>query len=184
LEALASKIVEQVRQRGPFLSLSEFVNRQLGEDSATTRMGALEAAIEASGVNSKVFTTQVPIIKEDVSNADLYRYNTVSVVTGNPAAGAPGWISQGDLMRILEPAATVRADTFIIRVCGEAQDAKGVVTAKAYAEAVVQRMPEYLDPVDRPSVNVYTTSTASAVNKTFGRRINVVSFRWLAINEI
>jgi cytochrome P450 len=52
------------------------------------------------------------------------------------------------------------------------------------AEAVVQRMPDYLNPVDRPSLNAYTDSNAAAANKTFGRRINLVSFRWLSGNEI
>ena len=105
----------------------------------------------------------------DFTNPNLYNYKTPLASMGNPAAGAPGWISQGDLMRILEPAATVRADTFVIRVCGEAWDATGNVTARAYAEAVVQRMPEYVDSIDRPSLNVYTDGEAAPANKTFGR---------------
>ncbi len=184
LEQLAKSIVEQVRLRGPFLSLSEFVNRQIGAESDLTRSGALDAAIAKSKVNDTAFVTQVPITVADVSDPKLYNYKTPTASTGNPAAGAPGWISQGDLMRLLEPAATVRSDTFVIRVCGEAWDAKGQVTARAYAEAVVQRMPEYVDPVDRPSLNVYTDTKAALANRTFGRRINVVAFRWLASNEI
>ena len=86
----------------------------------------------------------------------LYNYKTPEATIGNPAAGAPGWVNQGDLLRILEPDATVRGDTFVIRAYGEAQDAGGNITARAYAEAVVQRVPEYVDPVDRPSLNAYT----------------------------
>jgi hypothetical protein len=184
LELLAEKIVDQVRRRGPFLSMSEFVNRQVGVESELTRSGALEEAITQAKINDKSFTTQVPITPADVSNLTLYNYKTPLAAVGNPAAGAPGWISQGDLLRILEPAATVRSDTFVIRVCGEAQDASGKVSARAYAEAVVQRVPEYVDPIDRPSLNVYTDAKAAVANKNFGRRMNVVLFRWLASNEI
>ena len=184
LDALARKIVEQVRSRGPFLSMSEFVNRRIGSDAADTRAGALETAIEESGINNAMFATQVAVTEDDISNPDFYRFNSPLSSTGNPAAGAPGWITQGDLLRVLEPAATVRSDTFVIRVCGEAQNAQGVVTARAFAEAVVQRVPEFVDPSDRPSVNVVEEASASKVNKDFGRRISVVSFRWLSNNEI
>lgn len=187
LEALATKIVEQVRLRGPFLSMSEFVNRQIGSESELTRSGALEAAITASKINDKVFSDPKvfpPITVADISNATLYKYNTPAAAAGNPAAGAPGWISQGDLMRILEPAATVRSDTFVVRTCGQAQDADGKITARAYCEAVVQRVPDYIDPVDPPSLNVYTDASANQINKVFGRRMKVVSFRWLSSTEV
>ncbi len=192
LTALATEIVKQVRLRGPFLSMSEFVNRQVGTESALTLSGALEKAISDSGINGAFMSTNVtPLATTHFSDTAVYNYKTLAATIGNPAAGAPGWISQGDLLRILEPAATVRSDTFVIRVCGEAQDASGKITARAYAEAVVQRVPEYVDPVDRPSVNAYditlptaVPTTAVAANKAFGRRMNVVSFRWLSSNEI
>lgn len=184
IDTLARLIVDQVRLRGPFLSMSEFVNRQIGPDSALTRAGALQTAINLSNVNNAVFTTQIPITAADVPNGNLYRNRTPSMLVGNPAEGAPGWIMQGNLLRILEPMATVRSDTFVIRTCGEATDANGVVTARAYAEAVVQRVPEYVNPIDRPSVNVDSVASASAINKAFGRRFKMTSFRWLAKQEI
>lgn len=191
LGILAEKIVEQVRERGPFLSMSEFVNRQIGPVGPRTLRGALEAAIakaeineEENAVSPATYLDQVPITEADVSDPKLYAYKTPEATTGNPAAGAPGWVSQGDLLRILEPAATVRGDTFVIRAYGEAQDINGNITARAYAEAVVQRVPEYVDPVDRPSLNVYTDPSASEANKAFGRRIDLVSFRWLSDKEI
>lgn len=184
VEKLAQKIVEQVKTRGPFLSMSEFVNRRVGADSEITRMGALESAIRNAGLNDASFTSQVTVTQNDIADANVYKYKTPLATTGNPAMGAPGWITQGDLLRVLEPSATVRSDTFVVRVCGEAWDAKGGVIARAYAEAVVQRIPEYVDLADRPSLNVYTDSGASFANKTFGRRMSVVSFRWLASEEI
>lgn len=191
LETLAEKIVEEVRARGPFLSMSEFVNRQVGPVGPRTLRGALEAAIAESEINEEqdavfpdTYLDQVPITPTDISDPALYDYTTPEATTGNPAAGAPGWVSQGDLLRILEPAATVRGDTFVIRVYGEALDTGGKVIAHAYAEAVVQRVPEYLDPADRPSANPYSDPSAAEANKIFGRRIDMVSFRWLSDDEI
>ena len=54
LDSLAEEIVKQVRLRGPFVSLSHFVNRALGTitaQPALTRSGALQGAIDESGTN-------------------------------------------------------------------------------------------------------------------------------------
>lgn len=179
LDELSSRIVQEVKKRGPFLSMSDFVNRRIGPNSAETRMGALEAAIEKAKLNEGAYPAQLPVSASDISGPD-YGFLTPEVVTGNPAAGAPGWISQGDLLKLLEPAATVRSDTFVIRACGESiRD--GHVT-RAYAEAVVQRMPEYVDPKEEAFDNAYDSSNSA--NKAFGRRLEIVSFRWLSPAEI
>jgi hypothetical protein len=184
IELLAQKIVEQVRARGPFLSMSEFVNRRIGSDSDMTQKGALQQAIDEAELNDAVLVNQRPVSLSNLTDTTLYNYKNPAAQVGNPAAGAPGWISQGDLLRILEPAATVRSDTFVIRTCGEATDTKGNVVARAYVEAVVQRVPEFLDSKDSSSTNVYEVASASNVNKVFGRRLALVSFRWLSANEI
>ena len=196
IEQLATAIVKQVRQRGPFLSLSEFVNRRIGADSTLTRTGALQNAIDDSKLNDSVFTTLIPVTEANVANPDIYGFKTPKAATGNPAAGAPGWLSQADILKILEPAVTVRADTFVIRTCGEATDSTGKVMARAYAEAVVQRIPEYVNSADPPTAKVpnpnapdgsadpATPLLAAPDNIAFGRRFIIVSFKWLTASEI
>ncbi|BCX48772.1 hypothetical protein HAHE_26800 [Haloferula helveola] len=189
LEQLATEIVEEIRARGPFLSLSEFVNRRVGPDSAESLAGALQTAIDESGINDNFLAGSVIDVRDaDVSDRSVYNFANPVAATGNPAAGASGWLTQGDLMDILEPGATVRGDTFVIRTCGQALDSQGDVRATAYAEAVVQRYPEYVDPRDEAFVNVWDPNGGgrkdTEVNRIFGRRFEIVSFRWLSPEEI
>ncbi len=55
IDALAGEIVRQVRLRGPFVSISHFVNRALidlaEDDDHLSRSGALQSAIDDSGLN-------------------------------------------------------------------------------------------------------------------------------------
>jgi hypothetical protein len=92
-------------------------------------------------------------------------------------------LTQGDLMGALASVATVRGDTFKIRAYGEATASDGkTVIARAWCEAIVQRVPDFVDPRDNPGTAL--ASLASNTNKTFGRRFNLVSFRWLKETEI
>jgi hypothetical protein len=61
--------------------------------------------------------------------------------------------------------------------------ATGVTTpaARAWCEAIVQRLPDYVDSATDP--NAYGAPTA-AVNIAMGRRFKIISFRWLSSNEI
>lgn len=181
LDELAKKIVEEVRARGPFLSMSEFVNRRLGYDSEQTRGGALHVALEKSKVNEAVFGDMIAVQAKDVADPLIYGYATPQAATGNPAEGAPGWISQGDLLQILEPRVTVRGDTFLIRTCGQSLDETGRVVARAYAEAVVQRTPEFVDAAAAPDTAMAELTEA---NRRFGRSFRIVSFRWVQPKEL
>lgn len=57
LDALATEIVKQVRRRGPFVSISHFVNRALvgiNTEPELSRSGALQLALDESGVNISI----------------------------------------------------------------------------------------------------------------------------------
>jgi hypothetical protein len=100
---------------------------------------------------------------------------------GFRSTGIPGWLTQADMLQVIGPSIATRSDTFKIRAYGETLDAAGNVVAKAWCEAIVQRLPGYVDSTNEPSVR---STNLSATNTTFGRKFNVVSFRWLSSNEI
>lgn len=96
------------------------------------------------------------------------------------SAEAPAYLSQGDILSALAPILNARSDTFVIRAYGEATaPGSNQPAAKAWCEAVVQRLP---DPVKRKSLiagtrDYYEPDTGSA--DTLGRRFTILSFRWL-----
>ncbi len=106
---------------------------------------------------------------------------------GFRSTGIPGWVTQADVLQAIGPSLSARSDTFRIRTYGEALSPDGkTVLAKAYCEAIVQRTPHYLDPSNAPTVRnaSLTDNKLLPVNKTFGRRYQIVSMRWLSSNEI
>ena len=161
IRRLAEEIVVEVRSRGPFQSVAEFVNRR-AEAGPHSQAGALQTAIERAEINSAVLDPAAAIPGG----------------TGNTADGAPGVINQADLLTPIAPILTARGDTFRIRAYGEAGPTSGT-KVRAWCEAVVQRIPEYLDAADEPWV-----APTKPVNLRFGRRYEMVSFRWLSPSEI
>ncbi|CAA6679362.1 MULTISPECIES: hypothetical protein [unclassified Lentimonas] len=152
---LAQKVVEQVKARGPFISLSHFINRQL-EAGAHGERGALQAAIDETDINNGLFPF------------------------------SPAWLKQTDMLGPLGPFLSVRGDTFTIRAKGESLNSvTGEVDAEVWCEAIVQRLPEYIDS-DETSGNDSIDLPADLItlNQRFGRRFEIVSFRWLSRDEI
>ncbi|HSH93473.1 MAG TPA: hypothetical protein VK968_04960, partial [Roseimicrobium sp.] len=66
--------------------------------------------------------------------------------------------------------------------------ATGVTDGRAWCEAVVQRLPEYIDASASQPPEAGSSATGSATlnatNQTFGRRYAVVSFRWLSAADL
>ena len=174
LRVLAGEITREVRKRGPFRNVAEFVNRRLSSDKEFSSSGALQSAMDRSGLNSAVAAGGgaglVRPAGADTRNPDAAVMNT--------AAGAPGWLMQGDLLEAIGPFIVARGDTFRIRGYGEASVPQGngrAVRARAWCEVVVQRIPEFVDPAE---VQI-TWPSRRTINRQFGRRFEILSFRWL-----
>lgn len=89
---------------------------------------------------------------------------------------------QADVLTPIAPVLSARSDSFIIRGYGEAINAAGKVTARAYCEAIVERGSQYTDQVDQPELRFPELS--SEVNQRFGRKFRIMSFQWIQPQEI
>jgi hypothetical protein len=179
IDELAGEIVEDVRARGPFLSLADFVNRGVGPESELTLKGALQAAVDRTSINAGMGVDGKDLQAADVN---LNGYRSVKAGSGNTAEGGPAFLTQGDVLSLIGSRITVRADTFRIRAYGETRDASGTkILARAWCEAVVQRVPEWIDSSDPPHAGF---TSLNEINTIFGRRFDIVSFRWLVSDEV
>jgi hypothetical protein len=177
IEDLAENIVAEIRERGPFLSLAEFVNRSPGGDTEKALAGALQTAIDKTESINARFSED----SRSFSAQELVGYLFPEAMQGLNAAGAPGYLTQGDILSAVGPVVAVRSDTFRVRAYGEALDPESKIIARAWCEAVVQRTPDFIDSSDAPET---ATGSLKDINKTFGRRFVVTSFRWLGKEEV
>jgi hypothetical protein len=179
IEELAKAIVKQVRSRGPFLSIADFINRRPGADKNLALSGPLQSALDDEDVSINAAFRQGERALS-VADATTQGFPFPEAEAGAKSVCAPGYVKQGDLLTTLGPLVTVRGDTFVIRGYGEARDISSKnVLARSWCEAVVQRVPNFLDPADK----AYDAVPKSTTNITFGRRFNIISFRYLTAEE-
>ena len=178
---LAVAIVDEVRTRGPFLSLSEFVNRQLSRNTSLAMSGAIERAIQVADLNSALEATGLQVTEVPPGNPD---YKFPEAAMGSTLYGMPGWLRQADVLRPLAPIMSARDDTFTIRSYGDARDSSGNIVARAWCELTVQRRADYVYPSDEPEINAFSDDLSAEVNRRFGRKFELVSFRWLNEEEV
>ena len=181
IELLAEEIVKQVRRRGPFLNMSDFINRRLdsggGEDALK---GALQAAIDATDVNQEMFSE---VMLNAPGSGRLFKFPQAD--QGSLHTAAPGYLIQSDVLASLGNILTVRDDTFTVRAYGCVRGKDGAVLAQAWCQATVQRCMEYVSPVNAPQEAEFKPdgtrgdSSLSEVNRLLGRKMRVVAFKWM-----
>jgi Tfp pilus assembly protein PilX len=232
IRQLAKTIVDEITRRqgnkvvpGPFRSLGEFINRSLQNDlnsgvSSNGAKGPLQAALDepsnSLSPNYRFFND--PSFR-DIKTAQgdskwKYQWATSTNSGADYLAGqgpttstAQGFLLQADVLQQIGPFLSARSDTFVIRTFGESiNPATGASAGKAWCEAVVQRLPDYVDQTDTklstaPSDGLKTalydatppyktdaygtiTNNIGTNNQTFGRRFKIVSFRWLTAQDI
>ncbi len=211
---LAEAIVAVVKERGPFLSMSDFINRRLAPaQREASRSGTLEHAIAQAELNaqvdSKFDTSTVDELAKGSKDNNLALFSKSYLYdleqegaksdekrTAQPdskAWGLPGYMIQSDLLECLAPAMTVRGDSFTVRAYGESSSL-GVIHAKAYLEARVMRSTSYLrNDQNAPTesalvINKQTGAVEkgnlSTLNERHGRRFQIISTRWLSESDI
>lgn len=182
IEELAEAMVKQVKLRGPFLSLSEFVNRRLdAKKPELAAKGAMQAALDDPLVSINAgFRTPV----RNFSSAEVNAIGPVfeAAAKGPVAYGSPAYVDQADILRNFSEQLAPRGDTFVIRAYSDALDAGGRVVARVWCEAIVQRDCEYFDSVD--AAYLKQADLQSQQNRLFGRKIRIIRFRWLDPSEV
>ena len=204
IDMLAQNIVAQVKRRGPFKSMAEFINRNL---SAQTYKGVLQEAIDSTmihpdadgdglpdgggntyRINERFFDENSEQVDRQNGGQNNYNINMLNrdVTNRAIATGVPGYLTQADLLARLGHTMNVRSDTFIIRAYGDStsQGSKRIMRSEV-CEAVIQRFPEYFDETSNEAhESLAYGNSIDSNNLKMGRKFRVVSFRWLNRDEI
>ena len=189
IRSLAEEIVKQVKIRGPFLSLSEFFNREISTRRPYNEKGAVQLAIDESRINYESNERSVdialktrffssPPAKSWLAGTD---FDSIEVFQGDANEGLPGYINQSSLLRPLAPILSARSDTFTIRAYGDVvKDDK--IVAKAWCEAIVQRKIDYVKSSEK--ILPWENPTNNRLVENLGRKFEIVGFRWLNEDEV
>lgn len=137
VQQLAENLVQEVQQRGPFLSLAEFSNRRISSDALGTQ-GAIQAAIDGTEINTAASQGQL-------ATSNYLRGARSNISPADLGVGIPGYLTQADVLQSMGPCLTARSDTFVIRAYGSSVSQAGQVLAETWPEAEIQRVPDFVD---------------------------------------
>ncbi len=179
---LAEALVAEIKLRGPFRSLGEFFNREISSRTAFNRYGAVQSAIEASGINDATSALTNQTNRTEFTSADLtdFTFSNNEAFVGGSGEGTNGSITQADVLTPTMPYLSARGDTFIIRSYGDSGSGS-ILSAKVYCEAIYTRSPGYVDSSTLEPSDIPLPGT---LEDRFGRKFMLTSFKWLQPNEI
>ena len=144
IRILAQEMVKQVRKRGPFLNMSDFINRRLDTSNEEYALkGALQAAIDETDINMNLREADAA-----TPSGDLYSFKRAA--EGSIHTAAPGYLIQSDVLASLGNIMVLRVGTFTVRAYGCVKNANNAILAQAWCEATVQRSIDYVDPTNAP----------------------------------
>ncbi|HEY0944330.1 MAG TPA: hypothetical protein VGD81_03655, partial [Opitutaceae bacterium] len=214
ISQLARNLVAEIRIRGPFVSLADFVNRRLvnsappddsDADTADERLkGTLQAALDATttaGSNSFPINdaTTAPFrVADGLADAKPAgtRYFSIEHSQGirgpdpvapysSRSAFAPKFLTQADILSAVGAGLAARSDTFVIRTYGETVNPVLDETDSAHITGRA-----WCEAVVQRFPDYVNPADAAHVaptvpdNQCFGRRFKIISFRWLAPSDI
>lgn len=111
------------------------------------------------------------LVQEAIDNVNL---------NGSIPRYSPAFITQADIITLMAPFMLARSDTFLIRAYGDSiNPVTNAVEGRAWCEAIVQRVPTPFAPADENN-NFVTPSDG----KLFGRKFEIIYFRWLDSSEL
>jgi hypothetical protein len=177
MELLSTRLSTLIRGRmQPFACIGEFVNRTIHQDAIhCTKAGVLQMAIDESHINAAREHRLIGLSK----NLSIY---DDSLAGGYLEENLPSVVNQGDILQTTSHFLCTRGDTFLIRAFGDHVDNRGKLLQRTYCEAIVQRMPEYVNDTENSPTD--SEEKLSGINKKFGRRYKIILFRWLDQDEI
>ena len=167
LTEIAESIVNQLSTKGtPFISIEEFL-----ADPSNGR-GVLEQAIRAA----------MFVDLDGDGDGDVQQWDRSWETTGDVAFDtdrididhfSPGFLTQADIMTAIGPMLSARSDTFKIRARCQTLSPfnSDEVISDATIEAVVQRVPDPVDPDED-------------IQDSINRKFEIMSVRWLTEDEI
>ncbi len=202
VEKLAEEIVTEIKRRRaqslnkkgevtPFLGLGEFVNRDPAGDKEMQLAGTIQHALNKSEINQALESYGTFTIADFNGLDENIKINTEASADASPtdlevplAASSPSFILQSDVLQNIGSSISARSDTFVIRAYGDSVDSKGKILATAWCEAVVQRTTQPINPDPQKPWEVDPNELTNTKATQWGRRFEMVSFRWLNKNEI